>query len=154
MPLRVLKHQNKGAFVSVHFNFSTEDAPCHVKPLRWSQWGIVDGKQYTFRQASTDDKVLEQGEANQSLWGLCSTSVQLDRLTGPRLEAHTHTNQSRCFILRHFPIIRSYLLVLFQFSSVHFSRLIISNSLRPLDCSTPGSPVHHQLLELAQIHVH
>jgi len=23
-----------------------------------------------------------------------------------------------------------------------------------MDCSTPGFPVHHQLLELAQIHVH
>ena len=66
----------------------------------------------------------------------------------------TPTTQSGCFILRHFPIIRSYLLVLFQFSSVHFSRLIISNSLRPLDCSTPGFSVHHQLLELAQTHVH
>ena len=24
----------------------------------------------------------------------------------------------------------------------------------PTDCSTPGLPVHHQLLELAQTHVH
>ena len=24
----------------------------------------------------------------------------------------------------------------------------------PMDCSTPGLPVHHQLLELTQIHVH
>ena len=24
----------------------------------------------------------------------------------------------------------------------------------PMDCSTPGSPVHHQLLELIQTHVH
>ena len=24
----------------------------------------------------------------------------------------------------------------------------------PMDCSMPGFPVHHQLLELAQIHVH
>ena len=24
----------------------------------------------------------------------------------------------------------------------------------PMDCSTPGFPIHHQLLELAQIHVH
>ena len=24
----------------------------------------------------------------------------------------------------------------------------------PMDCSTPGLPIHHQLLELAQIHVH
>ena len=25
---------------------------------------------------------------------------------------------------------------------------------RPIDCSTPGFPVHHQLLKLAQTHVH
>ena len=24
----------------------------------------------------------------------------------------------------------------------------------PMDCSTPGFPVHHQLLELTQTHVH
>ena len=30
----------------------------------------------------------------------------------------------------------------------------MSDSLRPQDCSTPGFPVHHQLLELAQTHVH
>ena len=30
----------------------------------------------------------------------------------------------------------------------------MSNSLQPLDCSTPGFPVHCQLPELAQIHVH
>ena len=30
----------------------------------------------------------------------------------------------------------------------------MSNSLRPMDCSAPGSPVLHCLPELAQIHVH
>ena len=38
-----------------------------------------------------------------------------------------------------------------QFSSVAQSCLILCN---PIDCSTPGFPVHHQLLELAQTHVH
>ena len=33
--------------------------------------------------------------------------------------------------------------------SVQFSSLC-----DPMDCSTPGIPVHHQLSELAQIHVH
>ena len=72
-------------------------------------------------QASTDDNVLEQGEANQPLQGLCSTSVQLDRLAGPRSVGRltpTATTQSGSFTLRHFPIIRLYLLVSFQFSSV------------------------------------
>ena len=30
----------------------------------------------------------------------------------------------------------------------------MSHSLRPMDCSMPGFPVHHQLLELSQPHVH
>ena len=35
-----------------------------------------------------------------------------------------------------------------------FSRYVVSNSLRPMDCSTPGFPVLHHLPELAQTHVH
>ena len=35
-----------------------------------------------------------------------------------------------------------------------FSCLVVSDSWDPMDCSTPGFPVHHQLPELAQIHVH
>ena len=37
--------------------------------------------------------------------------------------------------------------------SIHFSHSVMSDSLWPHDCSTPGLPVHHQLLELAQAHV-
>ena len=39
----------------------------------------------------------------------------------------------------------------FQFSSVAQSCLTLCY---PMDCSTPGLPVHHQLPELAQTHVH
>ena len=38
-----------------------------------------------------------------------------------------------------------------QFSSVAHSCLTLCD---PMDCSTPGFPVHHQLLGLAQTHVH
>ena len=38
-----------------------------------------------------------------------------------------------------------------QFSSVTQLSLTLCD---PMDCSTPGLPVHHQLLELAQTHVH
>ena len=38
-----------------------------------------------------------------------------------------------------------------QFSSVTQSCLTLCD---PMDCSTPGLPVHHQLPELAQTHVH
>ena len=35
-----------------------------------------------------------------------------------------------------------------------FSHSVMSDSLQQLDCSTPGLPVLHHLLEFAQIHVH
>ena len=41
--------------------------------------------------------------------------------------------------------------VLHQFSSVAQSRLTLCE---PTDCSTPGFPVHQQLLEFTQTHVH
>ena len=40
-----------------------------------------------------------------------------------------------------------------QSSSVRFSCSIVSLC-DPMDCSTPGFPILHQLLELAQTHVH
>ena len=43
------------------------------------------------------------------------------------------------------------LLACVQLSSVTQSCLTLCN---PMDCSTPGLPVHHQLQELAQTHVH
>jgi len=36
---------------------------------------------------------------------------------------------------------------------VQFSRSVVSDS-NPMDCSIPGFPVHHQVLDLAQTHVH
>ena len=38
--------------------------------------------------------------------------------------------------------------------SVQFNSSVVSNSLWPQDCSTPGFSVHHQLPELTQTHVH
>ena len=42
-------------------------------------------------------------------------------------------------------------LILFQFRSVTQSCTTLCD---PSDCSTPGLLVHHQLLEVAQTHVH
>ena len=41
-----------------------------------------------------------------------------------------------------------------QFSSVQFSRSVMSDSLQRMNHSTPGLPVHHQLPEFTQTHVH
>ena len=47
------------------------------------------------------------------------------------------------YILKHYSSLES--------SSVAQSCLTLCD---PMDCSTPGFPVHHQLLEFAQTHVH
>ena len=39
-------------------------------------------------------------------------------------------------------------------SSVQFSHSVVSALGDPMDCSMPGFPVHHQLPNLAQTHVH
>ena len=42
-----------------------------------------------------------------------------------------------------------------KFSSFsQFSRSVMSDSLWPMNCSVPGLPVHHQLPEFTQTHVH
>ena len=41
-----------------------------------------------------------------------------------------------------------------QVISVQFSHSVVSDSCNPMDCSMPGYPVHHQLLEFAQTYVH
>ena len=38
--------------------------------------------------------------------------------------------------------------------SVQSSRSVVSDSLRPMDCSTAGFPVHNQLPEFTQTHLH
>ena len=40
-----------------------------------------------------------------------------------------------------------------QSSSIQFSHSVVSDC-DPMDCSTPGLPVHHQHPELTQTHVH
>ena len=41
-----------------------------------------------------------------------------------------------------------------QFSSVQFNHSLVSDSLCPMNHSISGLPVHHQLLEFSQTHVH
>jgi len=48
-------------------------------------------------------------------------------------------------------IFQKYIALYFVFSWVVQACLTLCD---PMDCSTPGFPVHHQLLELAQTHVH
>ena len=51
-------------------------------------------------------------------------------------------------------IMISWVIYMHVFTSVQFSRSVMSNICNPMECSMPGFPVHHQLPELAETHVH
>ena len=52
-------------------------------------------------------------------------------------------------------LISSYIFIsLFEFSSVHSVAQSCPTLCDPMNCSMPGLPVHHQLLEFTQAHVH
>ena len=58
-----------------------------------------------------------------------------------------------------FPLVYFLLLIgfkTFKIFSITFSSVaqLYPTLCNPMDCSTPGLPVHHQLLELTQTHVH
>ena len=59
----------------------------------------------------------------------------------------SHTSWVK-FITRYFILFDA---IIYQFSSVTQSCQTLCD---PMDCSTPGLPVHHQLPKLAQTHVH
>ena len=44
--------------------------------------------------------------------------------------------------------------ILHKVSSIQFIRSVVSDSLPPMNCSTPSLPIHHQLPESTQTHVH
>ena len=46
------------------------------------------------------------------------------------------------------------IMYVFEFSSVQFSRSVVSNLCNLLNHSTPGFPVRHYLMEFTQTHVH
>ena len=60
--------------------------------------------------------------------------------------SYTSNHYSTLFDITSYPY--------FALPSVQFSHSVVSDSLWPPDCSTPGLPVHHKHMELAHSHVH
>ena len=76
-------------------------------------------------------------------------SVGLQRPT-----VHSHMTKATEREGLHLWLYSVWLYGFFQFSLVQFSHSVVSDSFRPMNCSMPGLPVHHQLLEFTQTHVH
>ena len=81
------------------------------------------------------------------LQSACADTCALGQLQEQTLVEGTHTE---LFFVCFFNLFFLFCLA-FSFSSVtHYCPTLCG----PMDFSTPGFPVHHQLLELAQTHVH
>ena len=86
-------------------------------------------------------------------WRVCyihqfPTIFSLYSLVFPFLLRQYHSLIYSCIQMQTYFL---YLFSLVQFSSITQSCLTLCD---PMDCSTPGLPVHHQLPEITQTHVH
>ena len=70
----------------------------------------------------------------------------------PQCLSSKHVSMSTCPLFGRIPV----MLDLVQFSSVQFISVAQSflTLCDPMNCSTPGLPVHHQLPEFTQTHIH
>ena len=82
----------------------------------------------------------------------CTTSTTLEHCHHSSKKLHTHWQSfPTSHLLLQAPGNDKYTFCLYQFSSVAQPCPTLCD---PLDCSTLGLPVHHQLLEFTQTHVH
>ena len=92
---------------------------------------------------------------------MASGAITSWQIEGEKMEAMTDflymgskiTMDSDCShkIKRHLLLLRKAIINLVQFSSVAQTCPTLCNS---MNCSTPGLPVHHQLPEFTQTHIH
>ena len=96
---------------------------------------------------------------HKPLWSICDRSstllIHFSKNTLITVTNYTHLgNKSSLLQLStyfHFEIFLLYLKTQFQFNTVAQSCPTLCN---PMECSTPGLPVYHQLPEFIQTHVH
>ena len=84
------------------------------------------------------------------------TVTRRPEVTDPRLNFQEHYPKTKINKMIFLPKNGSSLLSLFTFSSVQFSSVaqLCPTLCDPMNCSTPGLPVQHQLPEFTQTHVH
>ena len=63
-----------------------------------------------------------------------------------------HIVQPNTYLLKKFKTVPK--LIIYLYVSIQFSGSVCLTLCNPMDCSMPGFPVHHQLPEFTQTHVH
>ena len=81
--------------------------------------------------------------------GNLSSKTECDLNRDRRVDGPICHHAFSCLIISHRRIVP-----LIYRLSVQFSRSVVSDSLRPNDCSMPGLPVYYQLPEFTQTHIH
>ena len=119
-----------------------------VIPRLWSTGSIVVAHRLTCSAAC--GIFLDQG-SNLCLLHLQADSLPLSHQESPHCQFLIDLSFGLFYLSSKWFCISWILDPSVQFSSVAQSCLTLCN---PMDCSTPGFPVHHQLLELAQTHVY
>ena len=142
-----------------HFQTSFPEIQRGGKAQVWGQWVIR-------RQPGGSTRL--QAWAGGALLSLPQASQisELSRVLSPSYVRRGHCERSRVYWCTGWwtaggsggrqtdRLVPGFWLGPLQFSSVQFSHSVMSNSLWPQVCSMPGLPVHHQLLEFIQTHVH
>ena len=80
-----------------------------------------------------------------------STKSKWQKMSLPLTQDPNCFSLHSIFLCRHLKASYEYIIISVQFSSVAQSCLTLCN---PMNHSTPGLPVHHQLPESTQTHVH
>ena len=86
------------------------------------------------------------------------SSMKTFRFSWPHKQGRKSAVTDICFLPHTLCIIsfnlKNELTIVHLMVSVQFSHSVVSTLCDPMNRSTPGLPVHHQLLESTQIHVH
>ena len=126
----------------------TSSVPKHITPkvfgTEWWTHAILLGQHCLSHDAQNSDDFLTLGRKTQ---GETNNHDVFSVLT---LMAQMICVSQYLRVLSHFKSFRTQVLTV-HFCSVTQSCLTLGD---PMDCSMPGFPVHHQLPELTQTHVH
>ena len=110
----------------------------------------------------TWNKVLNNGKVSfwdysksHSVHSLTNQNILDSSLVCGKLSSNNYLSCPKLFSSKHFSKALA-MMSCYQFSSVQFSSVTQSSPTLcdPMNRSTPGLPVHHQLLEFTQTHVH
>ena len=113
---------------------------CQGHPVNHAVTGITHLRKLLLKHPTLQPKSPVLPAQHSSFSSLCPHhSVQMFGLP------HCQLCSSQNYLIPHFGS---------KSLSVQFSCSVLSDPCDPMDCSTPGLPVHHQLLEFTQTHVH